>query len=86
MSSVAAVGDGFVAVGSWADANVWTSPDGFSWTRVPDDDTVFGEDTSMHKVITGGPGIVVLGSVPERPAMWVATPTDADEPATVTTN
>jgi hypothetical protein len=94
MSSVAAVGDGFIAVGSWPWISVWTSSDGFSWTRIsagpgngPDDtrdDPVFGEG-SMHKVITDGPGVVVLGSVPERPAMWVANPASADEPATTAT-
>jgi hypothetical protein len=82
MTSVAAVGDGFVAVGSWAEPNVWTSTDGVTWTRVPDDDTVFGEE-SIHKVITGGPGIVALDSI--GPQMWVATPTNFDEPTTVTT-
>lgn len=80
MSSVAAVGDGFIAVGSWAEANVWTSPDGITWNRIPHDEAVFG-DSSMLKVITGGPGVVVLGSVPERPAMWVATPADTQDPA-----
>lgn len=90
MSSVAAFGDGFIAVGSWPWINVWTSPDGFSWTRIsagpgsgPDDgtrdDPVFGEG-SMHKVITDGPGVVVLGGDGGGPALWVASPTGADDP------
>ena len=60
---------GLVAVGiDWsspfdADAVVWTSVDGFIWTRVPHDEEVFGG--SGHQAISGvtaaGPGLVAVG-------------------------
>jgi hypothetical protein len=61
MLSVTAGGPGLVAVGAdyWppelAETPVWTSPDGITWTRVPDDVTVRG---SMY-VSAGGPGLLV---------------------------
>ena len=63
MLSVAAGGPGLVAVGAQSpgkpkETPVWTSPDGFTWTRVPDDETFRGFMTS---VTTGGPGLVVVG-------------------------
>ncbi len=73
MVSVTAGGPGLVAVG-WAlsggagelefDAVVWTSPDGITWSRVPDDEGVFsGEgDHQMVSVTAGGPGLVAVGS------------------------
>jgi hypothetical protein len=72
MTSVTAGGPGLVAVG-WDlsggedldfDAVVWTSPDGISWSLVPDEEGVFsGEgDQQMHSVIAGGPGLVAVGS------------------------
>ncbi len=47
MHSVVAGASGLVAVGSDSasgdeDAAVWTSPDGITWARVPQDATVFG--------------------------------------------
>jgi len=63
MLSVTAGGPGLVAVGAdfhpseLAETPVWTSPDGVTWTRVPDDATVRG---SMTSVTTGGPGLVAL--------------------------
>jgi len=65
MLSVTAGGPGLVAVGAdfhpseLAETPVWTSPDGVTWTRVPDDATVRG---SMTSVTTGGPGLVALGN------------------------
>jgi hypothetical protein len=65
MLSVAAGGPGLVAVGpdNWtagqARTPVWTSPDGFTWTRVPDDEAVRGV---MFDVIAGGPGLIAVGS------------------------
>jgi len=46
------------------DAVVWTSVDGITWSRVPQDVVVFGGpgDQSMSKVIAGGPGLVAVGS------------------------
>ncbi len=66
MWSVTAGGPGLVAVGTdWSgtDAAVWISPDGLSWTRVPDDDAVFGGDGGqwMGGVAAGGPGLVAVG-------------------------
>jgi len=66
--NLTAGGPGLVAVG-WdvsggdADAAVWTSPDGISWTRVSHDEAVFGGagDQEMLSVIAGGPGLVAVG-------------------------
>jgi hypothetical protein len=46
-----------------ADAVVWTSPDGFTWSRAPHDETIFGGDGSqqMFDVTAGGPGLVAVG-------------------------
>jgi hypothetical protein len=48
-----------------ADAAVWTSPDGFTWSRVPHDDATFGGlgEQRMESVTAGGPGLVAVGSV-----------------------
>ena len=69
MSSVVAGGPGLVAVGvdgtsGDLDAAVWTSTDGLTWARVPDDEAVFGGvgDQSMSSVVAGGPGLVAVGS------------------------
>ncbi|MFV1999284.1 MAG: hypothetical protein ACC654_02865 [Acidimicrobiia bacterium] len=70
MFSVTSGGPGLVAVGTdgqfadgEADAAVWTSPDGFSWTRVLRDDKVFGGpgEQRMVSVAAGGPGLVAVG-------------------------
>ena len=70
MFSVTVGGPGFVAVGSDATLNneegnaaVWTSPDGFTWTRVPHDEAVFGGEghQRMVSVTVGGPGLVAVG-------------------------
>ena len=40
------------------------SEDGISWTRVPDNEAVFGrpgEFTYMSSVTAGGPGLVAVG-------------------------
>jgi hypothetical protein len=80
MLSVTAGGPGLVAVGSdghrndgedgqvdalAADAAVWTSPDGFTWSRVPHDEAVFGGvgEQRMLGVTSGGPGLVAVGEV-----------------------
>jgi hypothetical protein len=46
-------------------AAVWTSPDGFTWSRVPHDDAIFGGlgEQRMESVTAGGPGLVAVGSV-----------------------
>jgi hypothetical protein len=80
MLSVTAVGAGLVAVGSdghpidryeielAADAAVWTSPDGLTWSRVPHDEAVFGGPgrQQMNSVTVGGPGLVAVGSSEEE--------------------
>ena len=68
MGSVTAGGPGLVAVG-WdlvgfdADAAVWTSPDGVTWSRVPHDEEVFGGRSyqAMRELTAGGPGLVAVG-------------------------
>jgi hypothetical protein len=46
-------------------AAVWTSKDGMTWERVPNDDSVFGSDSGlrigMNSVVVGGPGLVAVG-------------------------
>jgi len=74
MESVTVGGPGLVAVGGSefirADgtdgdiATVWTSVDGIVWSRVPNQDEVFGgpRNLSMQSVTAGGPGLVAVGS------------------------
>jgi hypothetical protein len=79
MLSVTAGGPGLVAVGSdgppqdpdadrydelAADAAVWTSVDGLTWSRVRHAETVFGGlgEQRMDGVTVGGPGLVAVGS------------------------
>ena len=67
MASVTAGGSGAVAVGSEVtrndeDAAVWTSADGFVWTRVRDEVVLGGDGfQSMASVTVGGPGLVAVG-------------------------
>jgi hypothetical protein len=68
MNDVALVGDGaVVAVGSVGfvdqDAAVWTSVGGRTWSRVPQDEAVFGGDgyQEIVSVTAGGPGLVAVG-------------------------
>jgi hypothetical protein len=58
------------------DAAVWTSPDGLSWTRVPNHEEVFGGpgDQHMSSVVAGGPGIVAVGADSGEAAVWYWTP------------
>jgi hypothetical protein len=49
---------------------VWTSIDGITWTRVPDDVTVRGALTS---VTAGGPGLVAVGiDATEANGVWTS--------------
>jgi hypothetical protein len=77
MRSVTAGGPGLVAVGTeytaWASsvhAAVWVSIDGYAWTRIPDDGSVFGgpDQPSMWSVAAGGSGLVAVGGQ----AVWVS--------------
>ncbi len=70
MWGVTAGGPGLVAVGrvgadlnSDGDAAVWTSVDGITWLRVPDEAGVLGGpgDQVMFSVVAGGPGLVAVG-------------------------
>jgi hypothetical protein len=73
MWSVTAGGPGLVAVGSdkligewtaeWT-AAVWTSTDGITWTRVPNDPAIFGGGgrPRMDCVTADGPGLIAVGS------------------------
>jgi hypothetical protein len=76
---------GFVAVGTdgrpWVfeyDAAVWLSPDGLTWTRVPDQDALGGPKfQAMNAVTVGGPGLVAVGEYNEtlydpQAAVWLS--------------
>ncbi len=77
MSSVFVGGPGLVAVGSVESeesdggALVWTSVDGITWSRVPDDESVFGGG-EMSSVTVWGRGVVAVGGDGENGAVWVA--------------
>jgi len=76
MASVTSGGPGLVAVGidepnsteamGGARAAVWTSPDGVTWSRVPDDEAIFGggegDETHMDDVTAAGSGLIAVGS------------------------
>jgi hypothetical protein len=57
-------------------AGVWTSQDGITWARVPNDQQVFGPGTNLRSVTTGGPGLVAVGwehnGTKFRPAVWTS--------------
>ncbi len=92
MNSVTAGGPGLVAVGmsdgdpqfgtgnKVDDAAVWTSPDGFRWSRVPHSDAVFdapvafgvGGSAEMTSVTAGGPGLVAVGEANGFAAVWTS--------------
>jgi len=102
MNSVTVGGPGLVAVGfdgileeyyvfsEEMNAAVWTSRDGISWSRVPHDETVFGDGNdgigtpAMLDVTVGGPGLVAVGvnrgEVPVWTSIdgivWTPVPTD----------
>ena len=63
--SVTAGGPGLVAVGStgsYQDAAVWVSADGYGWTRIDDEAVLGGPGTQeMLAVTAGGPGLVAVG-------------------------
>ena len=83
MRSVTVGGPGLVAVGAeeiGADsrAAIWTSGDGLSWSRVPNDESAFGGDgfQAMFAVTAGGPGVVAVGGEQaaegSNAAVWVS--------------
>ena len=79
MLGVAAGPDGFVAVGAIGspemDAAVWTSPDGTTWTRVPDNDAVLGGGgiQSVSAVAWTGDRFVAVGLEDDDAAVWIST-------------
>jgi hypothetical protein len=80
MNSVTAGGPGLVAVGRAGPMTpqeavpVWTSPDGITWSRVPDDEAVFPGLMEIESVTAGGPGLVAVGydSAEESGAVWTS--------------
>ena len=90
MRDVTAGDTGLVAVGYDDDAGidggaaaVWLSADGLTWTRVPHDPTVFGDNSNtahsyqMTGVSVGGPGLVAVGwfhgpAATPTPAVWTS--------------
>ena len=83
VQGVTAHGSGLVAVGSALSADdfqrsaaVWTSADGRTWQRVPDDAGVFGSDegTRIKAVTVGGPGLVAVGEdfATDGAAVWTS--------------
>jgi hypothetical protein len=74
MRSVVVGGPGLVAVGSdGSAAAVWTSVDGITWSRVSDQEAIFGgEDQIMNSVAVGGPGLVAVGSAGSAAAVWTS--------------
>ncbi len=68
---ITAGGPGLVAVGWFEDeaagfvqrAAVWASVDGLTWSRVPNDEAMFGggDEHHMEAVGVGGPGLVAVG-------------------------
>ena len=72
IAGMVAGGPGLIAVGSAGteaqttmqdDAAVWTSKEGLSWTRLPDDAATFGGggQQGMSDITAGGPGFVAVG-------------------------
>ena len=73
MSRVTLGGTGFVAVGEFELDNtgralVWNSPDGYTWSRVPHDEAIFGPDPAldadrpMTDVATLDSGLIAVGT------------------------
>jgi hypothetical protein len=81
MDDVIAGGPGLIAVGSESQgvesggAAVWTSPDGLTWSRTPDAESIFGR-ARMRIVAIGGPGLVAVGDSNDgrftEAVIWVA--------------
>jgi hypothetical protein len=83
MNAVAVGGPGLVAVGydgavNRYDAAVWTSADGLTWVRVPQDEVVFGgsDVQGMNAVTAGDAGVVAVGYTHTRSGLdavvWVS--------------
>jgi len=80
MVSVTAGGPGLVAVGydesgDYSDAAVWTSVDGLTWSRVPNDETIFGGEDgrqTMSSVVATDSGLVAVGYDDGIAAVWTS--------------
>ena len=78
MNSVVVGGPGLVAVGwdgshGYLDAEVWTSSDGLTWQRVPEQEALGGFDNQdMWSVVAGGPGLVAVGGSWLSAAVWTS--------------
>jgi hypothetical protein len=79
MRDVTAGGPGLVAVGfsgtaGDSDAAVWTSKDGTTWERLSGSPKVFGGPGPqvMATVVSGGPGLVAVGSDGSDAAAWTS--------------
>jgi hypothetical protein len=75
MTSVTAGGPGLVAFGeddgSGRSYAVWTSIDGLRWSRVPQDEALFG-GVGPNDVISGAMGFVAVGEVESAAAVWTS--------------
>ncbi len=75
MISVTAGGPGLVAFGedsgSGRNYALWTSVDGLSWSRVPQDEAVFAGG-GPNDVIAAGPGLVAVGEIESAAAVWTS--------------
>jgi hypothetical protein len=74
---VMTAGPGLVAFGEngygYRTPVMWTSRDGITWSQVPNDESVFsGPDTRINDVMTGGPGLVAVGSDGHDAAVWIS--------------
>jgi hypothetical protein len=85
-SGLKAIGCECNASGGWESSwnpVVWTSLDGFTWTRVPDDDAILDGAEQLSSLIIHGPHLIALGSGevdsrtgPYVPAVYVTTQED----------
>ena len=65
---------GFVTVGSCGPfETVWTSPDGFTWTQIPYDESSFGNPAGINSIAANERGYVVGGRSGPDGALQVAT-------------
>ena len=74
IEALIAAGPGLVAGGGGGP--LWTSVDGVTWSRVLDDEGLFGgvDDGGMIDMTVGGPGLVAVGVLGSNAAVWLATP------------
>ncbi len=74
-------------MGAATHAAVWTSPDGFTWSRVPHDEDVFGFGPSfsgdgkvlIESVIDVEGGLIAVGSATRCDIDWETEPFDPDQ-------